>query len=100
MILNILFCQLYEKMKKLLGIKHDLEEGFSCTLIRRSDVGSSISVSDESQKYDVAKQIESNSKLAVALLVMDECFLPMVDNRSGINLIRNIVYNFGWVNFL
>lgn len=87
-------------MKKLVGIKHDLEEGFSCTLIHRSDVGSSTSVSDESQKYDVAKQIESNSKLAVALLVMDECFLPMVDNRSGINLIRNIVYNFGWVNFL
>ncbi|XP_057519575.1 uncharacterized protein LOC130800195 [Amaranthus tricolor] len=80
--------QIAEQLDCLLGTKHDLGNGFSWTLLQRSD-----------HKADyvtvVAQKIQNNSKLAVALSVMEECFLPIIDPRSGINMIRHVVYNCG-----
>ncbi|OIV94997.1 hypothetical protein TanjilG_22194 [Lupinus angustifolius] len=81
--------ELFEHLKKYTGFKHELEAGFSWSLIHRTDEDS------EAANMGIAHRVECNSKLAIALTVMDECFSPVVDRRSGINMIRNVLYNSG-----
>ncbi|KAF8106440.1 hypothetical protein N665_0139s0034 [Sinapis alba] len=81
--------ELFEKLKKYLGVKHEIEGGYSWSVIHRVDTDSKFNSQLSAQR------IENNSKLAVGLAIMDECFLPIIDRRSGINLIRNVLYNCG-----
>lgn len=83
------FVQLHDHLQKIIGIKHELEGGFSWSLIQRTDLEL------DTTHRGFPQRVECNSKLAVALGVMDECFLPILDRRSEINLIHNVLYNCG-----
>ncbi|CAI9755830.1 unnamed protein product [Fraxinus pennsylvanica] len=77
-------CQnIFDHLQVLLGVIHELEEGFSYTILQHNDISSDSSV------------VESNSKLALAFSVMDECFLPIIDHQCGKNIIHSIVYSCG-----
>ncbi|KAG7616026.1 Zinc finger PHD-finger [Arabidopsis thaliana x Arabidopsis arenosa] len=80
---------LSEGVKKYVGVKHELEAGFSWSLVHRECTNSDLSLSGHPHI------VENNSKLALALTVMDECFLPIIDRRSGVNIVQNVLYNCG-----
>ncbi|KAF6149931.1 hypothetical protein GIB67_008652 [Kingdonia uniflora] len=61
----------------------------SWTLIQRLDQESNIPINT------LLKRTEFNSKLAVVLSLMDECFMPTFDRQSGINMIQSVLYNCG-----
>ncbi|XP_040381714.1 uncharacterized protein LOC102700914 isoform X1 [Oryza brachyantha] len=81
--------KIYKHLRKLLGVKNAIEAGFSWSLVRCSPDN----IAAPPKKKD--HLIYCNSKTAVAFSVMDECFLPRIDERSGINIIHNVVYNCG-----
>jgi hypothetical protein len=43
---------------------------------------------------------ECNTKLAVALTLLEECFIRMVDPRTGVDMIPHVLYNKGQVSYL
>eukprot|EP00249_Psilotum_nudum_P022748 c28630_g3_i1 orf=1-2793(+) len=82
--------KVFTGLRSHVGLSHPLDGGFSWTLLRcRVD-------DQECQPSDAF--VEQHSKLAVALAVMQECFVPMSDLRTNINMIPHVVYN-RWSEF-
>ncbi|WCJ32251.1 Acyl-CoA N-acyltransferase with RING/FYVE/PHD-type zinc finger protein [Euphorbia peplus] len=84
-------CQeVYTGLTSRVGTRNHIGDGFCWTLLR---------CIQEDQKGHSAQRFalkaECNSKLAVALTIMEECFQSMVDPRTGIDMIPHVLYNWG-----
>uniref|UniRef100_A0ACD5TTV3 Uncharacterized protein n=1 Tax=Avena sativa TaxID=4498 RepID=A0ACD5TTV3_AVESA len=62
-------------------------DGFSWSLLKIQEGSSS-----DSSAADITT-LERNAKLAVALGVLDECFNPVKDRRTGIDMLHQAVYS-------
>ncbi|CAK9184995.1 unnamed protein product [Ilex paraguariensis] len=82
-------CQVFEKLEQMVGAKNALDEGYTWTLLQRIDKGFGIFV------HDLHKRAECHSKLALAWCVMEECFEPIIDRHTKINMIQSVVSNCG-----
>ncbi|XP_057465606.1 increased DNA methylation 1-like isoform X1 [Actinidia eriantha] len=85
-------CQeVYLGLQSRIGFVNIHSDGFSSMLLRCIHGDQRV---HSAQRF-VALKAECNSKLAVALTIMEECFISMVDPRTGIDMIPHIVYNWG-----
>lgn len=82
--------EIYYGLSSHVGVINYMADGFSWTLLR---------CIHEDQKVHSAQRFalkaECNSKLAVSLSIMEESFQSMVDPRTGIDMIPQLVYNWG-----
>lgn len=85
------YVQVYSGLNSRVGHMNLISDGFAWTLLR--------CIHGDKKNYSaqrfVAFKAECNLKLAVALTIMEECFLPMVDARTGIDMIPHVLYNWG-----
>ncbi|PRQ31058.1 putative histone acetyltransferase chromatin regulator PHD family [Rosa chinensis] len=94
-VLDSWFCErscqeVYSGLQSHVGYINHVVDGFSWTLLR--------CIRDD-QKVHSAQRLslkaECNTRLAVALTVMEESFLSMVDPRTGIDMIPQVLYSWG-----
>ncbi|KAF4404183.1 hypothetical protein G4B88_014639 [Cannabis sativa] len=79
----------YEKLQRIVGVKNEMEEGLSWTLIRHADL-MSFDIKDIEFFYEF---MECNAKIAIAWSLLDQSFENIIDRYTGINLLRSVVYN-------
>ncbi|XP_058088661.1 uncharacterized protein LOC131235489 isoform X2 [Magnolia sinica] len=92
---SLSFCGIYckkvaEGLSNMLGVTKPTEEGFSWTVLRRIDEDKGIS-SNKKPSFIM----ECNAKLSLSLSVLEECFVPLVDPRSSLDMLTQAVYNCG-----
>ncbi|KAM0947354.1 putative histone acetyltransferase chromatin regulator PHD family [Dioscorea sansibarensis] len=84
-------CQeVYLGLRSRIGVVNNINDGFSWSILRCCDSDQKVY-----SKQKIALVAECHSKLAIALTLMEECFLPMVDPRTGIDMIPQVLYNWG-----
>ncbi|KAG6552628.1 hypothetical protein Mapa_005828 [Marchantia paleacea] len=83
--------RIFRGLRGLVGVSKPMEGGFSWTLLR--------SRAEDDRKSGCISNTELNaehdSKLSIALSVMQECFRPMIDPRTKIDIISHVLYNRG-----
>nr|CAD1838760.1 unnamed protein product [Ananas comosus var. bracteatus] len=82
--------EVYLGLRSHVGVVNCLDDGYSWTILR---------CNHDEPKVKSAQKItlmaECNTKLAIALNIMEECFARMVDPRTGIDMIPHVLYNWG-----
>nr|XP_011460777.1 PREDICTED: uncharacterized protein LOC105350447 [Fragaria vesca subsp. vesca] len=94
-VLDSWFCdrscqEVYSGLQSHVGYISHVVDGFSWTLLR--------CIHDDQKVHSaqrLALKAECNTRLAVALTVMEESFLSMVDPRTGIDMIPQVLYSWG-----
>ena len=84
--------QVYSGLQSQVGLMNQVSNGFSWMLLR--------CIHDDQKVHSaqwLALKAVCNTKLAVALTIMEECFLSMLDPRTGIHMIPQLLYNWGLV---
>ncbi|XP_062169388.1 increased DNA methylation 1 isoform X3 [Alnus glutinosa] len=82
--------EVYSGLQSRVGLVNHVANGFSWTLLR--------CIHDDQKVHSAQRftlKAECNSKLAVAIAIMEECFVSMVDPRTGIDMIPQVLYNWG-----
>ncbi|KAL2944501.1 Increased DNA methylation 1 [Bienertia sinuspersici] len=82
--------EVFGGLQSHLGMSNQIADDYSWTLLR--------CIHDDQKALSaqrVALKAECNAKLSVAVTIMEECFLSMIDPRTGIDMIPQVVYNWG-----
>lgn len=85
-----IYLQVHSGFLSLVGFINHISGGLTWTLLK--------CIHDDQKVHSaqrLALKAECNSRIAVALTIMEECFLSMVDPRTGINMIPQVLYNWG-----
>lgn len=84
-------CQeVYTGLQSQVGLVNQVADGTSWMLLR--------CIHDDQKVHSAqwfALKAVCNTKLAVALTIMEECFVSMFDPRTGIHMIPQVLYNWG-----
>uniref|UniRef100_A0A0E0CDC8 N-acetyltransferase domain-containing protein n=1 Tax=Oryza meridionalis TaxID=40149 RepID=A0A0E0CDC8_9ORYZ len=75
-------------LSDMIGVMNHTEDGFSWALLK-------IQKDELVTSEDMPVILESNVKLAVALGVLNECFNPVQDRRTKIDMLHQAVYSLG-----
>ena len=82
------FFQLSAQLSDMIGVTNPTQDGFSWSLLK-------IQKDEPDGSRDMPLVLEGNLKLAVALGVLNECFNPVKDRRTKIDMLHQAVYSLG-----
>ncbi|KAH8973975.1 hypothetical protein BDL97_01G077000 [Sphagnum fallax] len=80
--------KIFRDLRRLVGTSNPLEDGYSWTLLRSQE-------DLELSAMDKEVMAEQKIKLAIALSVMQECFKPMIDPHTKVDIVAHVLYNQG-----
>lgn len=75
-------------MQSQVGLANYIGDGFYFSILRCDHGQTKIS-----NLENLVQLAENNMKLALALRITEECFFPIVDPRTGLDLIPLVLYN-------
>ncbi len=87
--MRVMLVQIFRDLRRLVGTSNPLEDGYSWTLLRSQE-------DLELSAMDKEVMAEQKIKLAIAFSVMQECFKPMIDPHTKVDIVAHVLYNRGW----